>query len=285
VLTRVAPWRDVCTGSSMGALSRTLLVLAVAAWGCLPADPPDFSRDAGTVKGSARTGSKGAKGRVLSPAASGRRPRGPTDAGPQLLSGPVLSDPFRDDFDRADLGQDWYATSSVWRITDGRLCGQGARNHPVWLKKRLPVNARIEFDATSASPDGDIKVEAWGDGRSYASGTTYDDATSYLFILGGWKNRFNVLARLNEHAQDRQQVRLLPDSEDPRTRQIVEGRSYHVEIERADGQTVTFTVDETPIHELSDPAPLKGAGHEHFGFNNWDVPVCFDALQVTPLEG
>jgi hypothetical protein len=270
----------------MGALSRTLLVLAVAAWGCLPADPPDFSRDAGTVKGGARTGSKGAKGRVLSPAASGpRRPRGPTDAGPQLLSGPVLSEPFRDDFDRADLGQDWYATSSVWRITDGRLCGQGARNHPVWLKKRLPVNARIEFDATSASPDGDIKVEAWGDGRSYASGTTYDDATSYLFILGGWKNRFNVLARMNEHAQDRQQVRLLPDSEDPRTRQIVEGRSYHVEIERADGQTVTFTVDETPIHELSDPAPLKGAGHEHFGFNNWDVPVCFDALQVTPLEG
>jgi hypothetical protein len=272
----------------MAALSRTLLVLSVAAWGCLPADPPDFTRDAGTVKSPPRSGSKGTqgKGRVLGAADSGPRlSRASADAGPLPAAGPVLSEPFRDDFDRADLGEDWHATSSAWRILDGRLCGQGARNHPVWLKKRLPVNARIEFEATSGSPDGDIKVEAWGDGRSSATGTTYDDATSYLFVLGGWKNRFSVLARLNEHAQNRQEVRLLPGSEDPRTQQIVEGKSYHVEIERSDGHTVTFTVDETPIHEFSDPAPLKGPGHEHFAFNDWEVPLCFDALQVTPLEG
>jgi hypothetical protein len=264
----------------MAALSRTLLVLTVAACGCLPADPPEFTRDAGTLRRPARTGSKGPAetGRVLGAVDAGpRRAPRPTDAGP------VLSEPFRDDFDRADLGADWHATSTAWRIEDGRLCGQGARNHPVWLKRRLPVNARIEFDATSGSPDGDIKVEAWGDGRSFATGTTYDDATSYLFVLGGWKNRISVLARLNEHAQNRQEVRLLPGSEDPRTQPVVEGRSYHVEIERSDGRTVTFTVDETPIHEFSDPVPLKGPGHEHFAFNDWDVPLCFDALQVTPL--
>ena len=26
-----------------------------------------------------------------------------------------------------------------------------------------------------------------------------------------------------------------------------------------------------------------GAGHEHLGFNDWDAPVCFDNLKVTPL--
>jgi hypothetical protein len=271
----------------MAALSRTVLVLSVVAWGCLPADPPEFTRDAGTVRKPARTGAKGTpdRGRVLGKADAGpRRALPPTDAVAHA-SGPVLSAPYRDDFDRAELGPDWHATSTAWRIEDGRLCGQGARNHPVWLKKRLPVNARIEFDATSGSPDGDIKVEAWGDGRSFATGTTYDDATSYLFVLGGWKNRFSVLARLNEHAQNRQEVRLLPGSEDPRTQPVVEGKSYHVEIERSDGQTVALTVDETPIHEFSDPAPLKGPGHEHFAFNDWDVPLCFDSLQVTPLGG
>lgn len=272
----------------MAPLSRTLLVLSVVVWGCLPADPPDFTRDAGTVKRPVRSGAKGtpAKGKPVGTADTGaRRPSRPADAGPVLAAGPVLSEPFRDDFDRADLGEDWLATSPVWRIMDGRLCAQGAKNHPVWLKKRLPVNARIEFDATSGSPDGDIKAEAWGDGRSFATGTTYDDATSYLFVLGGWKNRISALARLNEHAQNRQEVRLVPGSEDPRTQQVVEGKSYHFEIERSDGRTVSFTVDDTPIHEFADPAPLKGAGHEHFAFNDWDVPVCFDALLVTPLEG
>lgn len=272
----------------MTALFRTLLVLSLAVSGCLPADPPGFTRDAGPAKKPARTGAKATASVARASGATGgdqRRATRPADAGPAPAAGPVLTEPFRDDFDRADLGADWNATSSAWRVMDGRLCVQGARNHPAWLNRRLPVNARIEFDATSGSPDGDIKVEAWGDGRSYASGTSYDDATSYLFILGGWKNRFHVLARQNEHAQNRQEVRLIPGSEEPRTQQVVEGKSYHFEIERSDGQTVSFTVDDTPIHEFLDPAPLKGAGHEHFAFNDWDVPVCFDSLVVTPLEG
>jgi hypothetical protein len=46
---------------------------------------------------------------------------------------------------------------------------------------------------------------------------------------------------------------------------------------------VRVTVDDTPILELTDPAPLRGPGHEHFAFNDWEVPVCFDDLSVTPL--
>jgi hypothetical protein len=29
--------------------------------------------------------------------------------------------------------------------------------------------------------------------------------------------------------------------------------------------------------------PLRGAGHDHFGFNNWQVKVCFDNLKIVPL--
>jgi hypothetical protein len=35
--------------------------------------------------------------------------------------------------------------------------------------------------------------------------------------------------------------------------------------------------------DFIDPEPLAGPGHEHVGFNNWEVPVCFDNLKVTPL--
>ena len=26
-----------------------------------------------------------------------------------------------------------------------------------------------------------------------------------------------------------------------------------------------------------------GVGHDHFGFNDWEVKVCFDNVKVTPL--
>ena len=33
----------------------------------------------------------------------------------------------------------------------------------------------------------------------------------------------------------------------------------------------------------SGPAvPLSGGGHDHFAFNDWDVPACFDDLLITP---
>jgi hypothetical protein len=253
------------------------VLASLLAGACLPADPPGFRRDAG--KNLSRT-------TASKPARSRPRPSS-TPAAPSAAPGseqaPVIDEALNEDFNRPDLGPDWNPTSKAWRIDEGRLCAKGARNHPVWFKRRLPKNARIEFDATSGSPDGDIKVEAWGDGRSFASGTTYDDATSYIVVLGGWKNRLNVLARLNEHANNRLELRLVQGSEDPRTQPIVEGRSYHVEIERNDGRTVSVTVDDLLIHEFEDPAPLVGHDHEHFAFNDWDVPVCFDDLIITPM--
>ena len=69
------------------------------------------------------------------------------------------------------------------------------------------------------------------------------------------------------------------------TAPVEAGRSYHFVIERRDGRTVRFSVDEVEILTLTDPSPLAGPGHEHFGFNDWETPVCFDNLDITPLDG
>ena len=33
----------------------------------------------------------------------------------------------------------------------------------------------------------------------------------------------------------------------------------------------------------TDSAPLAGVGHDHFGFNDWDIKLCFDNVKVVPL--
>jgi len=196
---------------------------------------------------------------------------------------PPIRARFEDRFERAELGADWLALSSVWRIRKGELCARGARNRGVWLQRALPLNARIEFDARSDSPEGDIKAESWGDGRSGASGTSYGDATSYLTILGGWRNSKHVLARLDEHGSDRLELDVEPGSQDLRTRAVVPGQTYRFAIERSDGKTVRWWVDDRLMFELADPEPLGGKGHEHFGLNDWNAALCFDNLTITPL--
>lgn len=211
-------------------------------------------------------------------------------AEPPLAAGdPVLTEVFRDDFNRASanpsgLGPHWRATSSAWTLSDGRLCGENARNHPVWLARRLPTNAVIEFQASSASSDGDIKAEFWGDGRSSASGQSYTDATSYLTVFGGWKNSFHVLARIDEHAPDRQEIKLVPGGADFIRSTVVPHRVYQFQVERRDGHTVKWRVDDMEILTYRDAEPLVGPGHAHFGFNDWQARLCFDNLRVTPLQ-
>jgi len=204
-------------------------------------------------------------------------------AGTGTPEDPPLDAPFTDDFERAELGGAWRATSAAWTLSGGRLCGENARNHPVWLARRLPLNASVEFRAETASEDGDIKAEFWGDGRSSATGQSYTDATSYLTNFGGWKNRFHVLARRDEHAPDRREIKLVPGGADLRSTTVVPHRVYQFHVERRDGKSVSWRVDDMDILTYADDEPLSGAGHEHFGFNDWQVHVCFDDLRVTPL--
>lgn len=195
----------------------------------------------------------------------------------------LLSQTFRDDFDRDVLGKDWFSTSNQWHLQSGELCTQSTRNHPVWLKRRLPANVRLSFNARALSSGADLKFEAWGNGRSHASGSTYDDATGYILIFGGWNNRFHVLARFDEHAAARQQLRLDPSASAPKLAPVEANKKYRFELERRDGKTLVWSVDGTELFRFSDKDPLRGAEHDHFGFNDWESQVCFDDLTIIPL--
>ncbi len=296
-------------------LTGSSILVACAAVACVPnPDSQQAAGDAGAARPAARPATRAAGRHRMVPAlprprlpgvrtsAAVRPPIAPALAASSAAAAPApapadaaaakasaidvpLTAVFDDFFDRVRPGPDWNLTSSNWRIEQGRLCVQNAHNHGAWLRRTLPVNARIEFDATAASNDGDLKAEIWGDGTSTATGTAYTNATSYLTIFGGWKNHYNVLARINEHAKDRPEIAIQPGSADLRAQPVRPGVAYHFKIERSDGKTVRWYVDDIEILDYPDKTPLKGKGHDHFGFNDWEVPVCFDNLKITPLEG
>lgn len=197
----------------------------------------------------------------------GCTPQGDTGIGPEGYS---------DDFDRAQLGPDWNVTGGPWRLVDGAVRIREARNHPLWLRRTLPRDVRVEFDASTDTHD--IKVEIFGDGVSHALSESYT-ATSYVVIFGGWGNTLNVLARMNEHGDDR--VVGGANGSGSAT-PVVPGRTYHMRIERT-GNRIAAWVDDELLVEMTDEDPLAGRGHDHFAFNDWSAEIHFDNFRVTAL--
>jgi hypothetical protein len=179
---------------------------------------------------------------------------------------------FVDDFERKELGPDWHSTGGSYSIRNGQLRVKGARNKPLWLKRTLPRDVRVELDVRSESPGGDIKVELFGDGVSKAETTSYT-ATSYVIVFGGWDNTLNVIARMNEHGDDRV---VGPPYK------VVQGKTYRMKIERRGGMLRAW-VDDHELAAMNDPEPLEGPGHDHFAFNDWEAELWFDNLRITPL--
>lgn len=186
----------------------------------------------------------------------------------------IPAEGFTDDFERESLGEAFRNTApaGVWRIQDGELVVTGARNRPLWLARRLPDDVRIELTVRSESPSGDIKLEVFGDGVSKATTESYT-ATSYVVIFGGWNNSLNVLARMDEHG---------PDRVVGKKKKVEQGKPYRFVIERR-GSLLTVEVDGEELLRLDDPEPLRGRGHDHFGFNDWEAKLVFDDLRITPL--
>lgn len=185
----------------------------------------------------------------------------------------AITSRFIDNFQRTDLGPNYRNTGGDYRILDGQLTIRGAHNHPLWLKKRLPRNAEIEFDVLSRSPEGDIKVEAWGDGESHATSKGAYLATSYVFILGGWGNQISALCRMDEHSDDRKTRKDI---------KVQPNRQYRFKIRRK-GSHIEWFVDGKPFLSMDDPQPLEGKRHSYFGFNNWQSDLRFDNLSIQPL--
>jgi hypothetical protein len=196
---------------------------------------------------------------------------------------PELKGPFTDAFERADLGGDWKNTGGPYEIKGGKLHFANAHNHPLWLRKRLPHDVRIEFDCTSSSPDGDLKVELFGDGETFQSDEAVrkDEiyvASGYVLIFGGWRNSRSVLVRENEH-----EWQFKPGTVPIRMQPRVEpGRTYHWTITRKGGH-IDWLIDSQPFLSRDDAEPLFGKGHDHFGFNGWEAEVTFDNLRIEPL--
>jgi len=187
---------------------------------------------------------------------------------------PPITEAWRTDFE-AGLGDAFYMTGDGYRVEHGALSARGAHNHPLWLRKRLPREIRIDVDAWSTEARGDIKLELFGDGHSYDPDGGRYTATGYELIFGGWYNTKSIIARLDEHGSD------LVQRAEPK---VIANQHYHWRIERR-GKVLTWFVDDmtTPFLRYEDPRPLEGAGHEYLGFNNWEADTWFDNLVITPL--
>jgi hypothetical protein len=185
---------------------------------------------------------------------------------PAHLPGPS----FTDDFERREVGPDWWSTGGPWMVRRGELWGAGTRNNPLWLAMPLPRDVAVSFTARSETATGtrpgDIKLEIFGDGRRAGSG--------YVLILGGWGNAISVIARRDEHGADRVERS---------DRRVEPGRTYRMRVERR-GQVLRWIVDGEEFLVLDDPAPLSGPGHDRFGFSSWDADLFFDDLRVEPLH-
>ncbi len=200
--------------------------------------------------------------------------------------------PFRDNFDNPGTVQEkYFSTGGLWRTQpDGWLLSPGVKNNPLWLKASLPNDVAVEFDVKSMSPEGDIKVEIFGDGTDHASG--------YVLIHGGWNNSISIIARLDEHAVSMAALQAQAPGKDlvaeglyrsdSRVRveaspyKVEIGKSYHWRIERR-GKVISWFIDGQPFMRFEDPLPLTGKGHDRFAFSSWEAQLFFDNLTVTAL--
>jgi hypothetical protein len=175
---------------------------------------------------------------------------------------------FFDDFERAELGDSWTTTHRGWRIVDGSVFDDSAKNAGLWLEYPLPRRARISFRARSESmPDGkpfpgDVKCEVFATRAEHQAG--------YVLINGGWANQLDVIARLDEHGKDRMEQR---------AEAVVPDVWAQWDIVRADGNVHWFR-DGKLLMSFVDEDPIHGS---YFGFNNWESRSSFDDLAVYAL--
>ena len=221
-----------------------------------------------------------------------------------LMAQPTTAEvPFHDDFQRADVGPNYWSTGGHWRIENGEVHAPGVKNNPLWLQVALPRDVAVEFDVRSQSPEGDIKFELFGDGENHSSG--------YCFIFGGWNNQISTVSRLNEHGVSFDAMGNGMQGQTPQ-QQVVAGRSlsemystgyfgakaewrverrdirvtigqrYHMRIE-ARGNDLAWFIDGQPVFRITDPYRFGGKHHDRLGLSSWDSDLYFDNIDIKPL--
>jgi hypothetical protein len=186
---------------------------------------------------------------------------------------PTITEPFADEFERAEVGAAWNNTGAEYRVVGGKLNVSNARNHPLWLRRKLPDNVVVELDVVSKSADGDLKIELFGDGESFDTAGNQYPATGYMFVFGGWHNMLSVIGRLGEHDEAVKAKRTEP--------KVQPDRTYHWTITKRGGQ-IDWKIDGQPFLSFTDPQPLSGPRNAYFAINNWEADVYFDNLRIQP---
>jgi hypothetical protein len=184
---------------------------------------------------------------------------------------PPITGRWTDVFERNTVGRNYFQSGPGYQVTGGALAARGADHHPLWLRKRLPHDVRIELDAWVDAPAGELRVVVFGDGKSFAAHGARDVSTGYLLSLGGAAPGARIEA----------QGRAVATGQAPG---LVPGRHYHWKIERT-GRTLRWYVGDMD-HALAsyvDPHPLEGAGHQYFAVEDGASGAWFDNLAITPL--
>lgn len=189
----------------------------------------------------------------------------------------LLHTPFTDNFERNRPGSAWFDTIGRYVIDRGVLTISGGYNHPLWLRQPLPSEVEITLRTRALSSDGDLKIELFGDGKSFAFNRGRYFATGYVLCQGGWNNTKTFIARRDEH-----DPRLLMTTRFP----VNIGTWHEWRITtHFDGSrlVISWWIDGVLALRLVDPHPLYSSKNRYFGFSNWKSDANFDDLYIAPL--
>lgn len=189
----------------------------------------------------------------------------------KIVDGSKLVKVFEDNFDREELGENYTVLGGDWKIEDGKVVSERADNKNLVLSGiDLPQNGVIKLVMKSLSDFVDIKFNLWGNGELHEHGD------GYSFILGGWKNRVSVIAKLHEHEKKRfeeRATRLDPDKE------------YHIKVVRK-GKEIYWFVNDSLFLVYFDDSPLKAEdGYNKLSFANWRSHAVFGDLEIYEFKG
>ncbi len=159
---------------------------------------------------------------------------------------------FEDDFERAELGDEWVTNDAV--IREGRLLLGLKGPACAKLVRRYPGDVRIEFTAQAYEkrPPCDLSVTLAADRFRTMS-------WNYLLAFGGVNNTVNKLTGGR---------RLTGMWDEKPTRLIEPGRVYNI-IAVKEGKQLSLIVDGKPLLEGRDEEVMGGPGFDAVGLVTW----------------